>query len=78
MSIDYSALLSDEQKKSILEQRLTQFAAEAYQHSINKQIAEASNNADAVKTAEDALEILDKSITFHQEELAKLSTDLGA
>jgi hypothetical protein len=78
MAIDYSALLSDEQKKSILEQRLTQFAAEAYQHNINKQIAEASSNTDAVQAANDALAILDVSITFHQEELAKFSTDLGA
>lgn len=70
--MDYSALLTDEQKRSILEQRLAQFASEAYQHDINKQVAEASDNAEGIKAAEDALAILDKAITVHQEELAKL------
>ena len=72
MAIDYSALLNAEQKKAILEQRLAQFAAEAYQHDINKTVAAASNNEDGVKAAEDALAILDTAITVHQEELAKL------
>ena len=72
MAIDYSSLLSDEQKRSILSQRLTQFAAEAYQHEINKSVAEASNNEDGVKAADDALAILETAITKHQDELAKL------
>ena len=72
MAIDYSGLLSDEQKRSILTQRLTQFAAEAYQHEINKEVAEASNNEDGVKAAEDALAILETAISKHQSELAKL------
>lgn len=70
--MDYSALLTDEQKRSILEQRLAQFASEAYQHSINKAVAESSDNEEGVKASEDALAILDKAITIHQEELAKL------
>lgn len=72
MTIDYSSLLSAEQKKSILEQRLTQFAAEAYQHDINKQVATASNNEDGIKQATEALAILEKAISVHQDELAKL------
>ena len=72
MAIDYTGLLSDEQKKSILEQRLTQFAAEAYQHDINKQVATASNNEEGIKQATDALAILESAINIHQEELAKL------
>ena len=72
MAVDYSSLLTDEQKKSILEQRLAQFASEAYQHDINKQVAEASDNAEGVKTAEEAMAILDKAIVVHQSELAKL------
>ena len=72
MAIDYAALLSPEQKKAILEQRLAQFAAEAFQHDINKQVATASNNEDGVKAADEALAILDTAITVHQEELAKL------
>lgn len=72
MTIDYSGLLSAEQKKSILEQRLTQFAAEAYQHDINKQVATASNNEEGVKQATEALAILETAMSVHQDELAKL------
>lgn len=70
--MDYSSLLSDAEKRSILEQRVKQFASEAYQHEINKAVAAASDNADAVKAAEEALTVLDKALEVHQEELAKL------
>lgn len=70
--MDYSSLLTDAQKRSILEQRIQTFAAEAFQHDINKQVAEASNNEEGVKAADEALAILDTAITVHQEELAKL------
>jgi hypothetical protein len=74
MALDYSSLLTSEQKKSILEQRLTQFASEAYQHDINKKVAAASNNEEGVKAAQDALAILEGAIEVHQDELAKLPT----
>lgn len=70
--MDYASLLTNEQKKSILEQRIAQFASEAYQHDINKQVALASNNPDGVTSADEALATLDTAITVHQEELAKL------
>jgi hypothetical protein len=68
--MDYSALLTNEQKKAILEQRIAQFASEAYQHDINKKIA--GNNLEVIQAANDALVILDNAIAIHQEELAKL------
>jgi len=68
--MDYSTLLSNDQKRSILEQRIAQFAAEAWQHTINKQVA--GDNAEAVAAADEALAILDNAIKVHQEELAKL------
>ena len=68
--MDYSALLSNDQKRSILEQRIAQFATEAYQHEINKKMA--GDNAEAVAAADEALVILDNAIEIHQEELAKL------
>jgi hypothetical protein len=68
--MDYSALLTNEQKKAILEQRIAQFASEAYQHDINKKMA--GNNPEAIEAADSALVILDNAITIHQEELAKL------
>ena len=73
--MDYSALLSKEQKRSILEQRIAQFASEAYQHEINKMVATASNNEEGVTQAEAALEILESAITVHQDELAKLPSE---
>lgn len=71
--MDYSSLLTDEQKKSILDQRLTQFAAEAYQHDINKQVASSAGNAEGVAQAEAALETLEAAIAVHQAEIAKLA-----
>ena len=68
--MDYSSLLTTDQKRSILEQRIAQFASEAYQHTLNKEVAK--DNAEAVQAADDALAILDNAITVHQEELAKL------
>lgn len=68
--MDYSALLSTEQKRAILEQRIQQFATEAYQHDINKKMA--GDNAEAIKAADEALTQLDNAIAIHQEELAKL------
>ena len=68
--MDYSALLTTEQKKAILEQRIAQFASEAYQHDINKKMA--GDNSEAIQAANDALDILDNAIKIHQDELAKL------
>lgn len=73
MALDYSGLLTDEQKKSILDQRLTQFAAEAYQHEINKKVASDAGNTDGVAQAEEALKALEAAITVHQDELAKIA-----
>jgi hypothetical protein len=70
--MDYANLLSADQKRSILEQRIQQFATEAYQHEINKKMA--GDNAEAVAAADEALAILDNAIEIHQEELAKLPT----
>ena len=72
MAIDYSSLLSDDQKRQILTQRVAQFAAEAYQHDINIQVATASNNAEGIKASQEALVTLDTAITVHQEALAAL------
>ena len=71
MAIDYSGLLTDEQKKELLQSRISQFAAEAYQHEMNLKIAKATDNDEATENAEKALEILDAAIVVHQTELKK-------
>ena len=68
--MDYASLLTNDQKRSIVEQRIAQFASEAYQHTLNKEVA--GNNPEAVAAADEALAILDNAIKIHQEELAKL------
>jgi poly-D-alanine transfer protein DltD len=68
--MDYSALLTTEQKKAILEQRIAQFAAEAYQHDLNKKLAK--DNEEAVTAADNALVTLEAAINLHQDELNKL------
>lgn len=75
MPIDYSTYISDAQKRSILEQRLAQFAAEAYQHSINRKLAVELGNDVGVTQADEALAVLDAAITMHADELATLPTE---
>ena len=72
MSIDYASLLTDEQKRSILSQRVSQFASEAYQHSLNKTTCESLNDEEGVANADKALTILEAAIVTHQTELAAL------
>jgi hypothetical protein len=70
MAIDYAALLTDEQKRGILNNRIAQFAAEAYQHNLNKQTCESLGDADGVAAADKALLVLEAAIATHQAELA--------
>ena len=70
MAIDYSGLLSPEQKQALLAQRIEQFAAEAYQHQLNKQIAESIGDTEAISNADAALATLETAITVYQTEQA--------
>ena len=72
MAIDFSAILTPEQKRQLLTQRIEQFAGEAYQHELNRQIAEQVFDADAVTSAEAALVTLETAINVHQSELDNL------
>jgi hypothetical protein len=72
MAIDFGSLLSDDQKRQLIENRIAQFAAEAYQHSLNKTTAEKLESKDQVDQAESNIKLLETAIQVHQEELAKL------
>jgi hypothetical protein len=74
MTIDYSSMLTDAQKRQLVENRLQQFASEAYQYSLNKKTAEEIQNEEQVETANKNLEILEAAIKVHQAELATLPT----
>ena len=73
MALDFNSLLTGEQKHNLLTQRIEQFAAEAYQHELNRQIAAQVNDSDSVAQCEAALATLETAITVHQEELKSLS-----
>ena len=73
MAIDFNNLLTHDQKRDLLTQRIQQFATEAYQHELNRQIATSVNDAQAVEQAEAALVTLETAIDVHQVELDGLS-----
>ena len=70
MAIDYSGLLSPQQKQALLTERIQQFAAEAYQHQLNKQIAEAIGDTESAKQADYSIATLETAITVYQTEQA--------
>jgi hypothetical protein len=70
MSIDYSSLLTDEQKRNLLNQRISQFAAEAWQHELNKKTCEQLGDTEGEANSVNALSVLDAAIAVHQAELA--------
>lgn len=73
MAIDFSSLLSDEQKKSILEQRINQFASEAYQHVLNKQTSQAIGDEAGIEAADKAIAVIESAIEIHKSELEALA-----
>ena len=72
MAIDYTTLLTAEQKRTILQQRIAQFAAEAYQHELNKTTCESLGDTNGVEAADKALTILESAINTHSTELTAL------
>ena len=75
MSIDYASLLTDEQKRNILTQRVSQFAAEAYQHTLNKTTCESLGDTAGIEAADKALAVLEAAIATHQAEIAALPAE---
>ena len=73
MPIDFNNLLTPEQKRDLLTQRIQQFAAEAYQHELNRQIAVEVQDQPAIEQAESALATLETAINVHEVELNGLS-----
>ena len=65
--------LTNEEKVSLIQQRLKSFSAEKFQHELNKSTAEAVNNEDAVKSSEAAIETLNVAIQTHISALNELT-----
>lgn len=70
--MDFGSLLTAEQKRSLVEGRIAQFAAEAYQHTLNKQTAENLGAEQQVEQANRSLAVLEEAIKVHQAELDSL------
>jgi hypothetical protein len=72
MSNNFSAYLTDEQKKNIIAQRIQQFAVEGYQISINRKVAEASGDEAVLAEIDKNIETLTNVIAAYQVELDAL------
>jgi hypothetical protein len=72
MSVDFSTLLTPEQKRGLLENRIQQFASEAYQYTLNLRTAEEVGTEDQIDNIKKSIAILESAIKVHQEELSAL------
>lgn len=75
MAIDFEKLLTNQQKAGLISQRIQEFAAQAYQLTLNKATVEELQQEDAEANIENIdrdLAVLEKAIDFHQAELAKI------
>jgi hypothetical protein len=68
-------LLTTQQKRDLLQNRIAQFAAEAYQYTLNKKTAEDINSESQIEAADKNLEILESAIKVHQAELEQLPSE---
>jgi hypothetical protein len=72
MSIDYSSLLTVNQKRNLLQGRIQQFASEAYQHTLNLKTAEELGSKEQTEGIKRSIDVLETAIKIHQKELSKL------
>jgi len=70
--MDYASLLTPVQQRSLLENRIQQFASEAYQYTLNLKTAESVGTEEQAEGIKKSIEILESAITVHQDELSKL------
>jgi hypothetical protein len=75
MSVNYDALLTNEQKRNIVSQRIAQFAAEAYQYALNKKTAEKLGSEEQIEQIDKQIELIEAAIAIHEEELATLPVE---
>lgn len=64
--------LADEQRRQVLESRLTQFAFDRFGHTLNRQVALEHGDSEAVAKANDAIAIIDSAALVYESELASI------
>lgn len=72
MSNEFSVYLNDEQQRSIILQRIQQFAVEGYQISINRKVAEANGDAEVLAEIDKNIATLTQVIDAYKAELDAL------
>lgn len=72
--MDFLSLLSDENKKQLVERRIQELAQEGYQQQMNIQIAEKIGDTSSVENIQKVIDTIGNAITVYQEEQAKLDT----
>lgn len=72
MSINIDSYLDSDQKRSVITQRLQQFAVEAYQMQLNKKVAHLSEDTESASQSEKTLDLLANAIKVYQDELDAL------
>jgi hypothetical protein len=74
MSIDFNSLLTVEERKAVVTQRVQQLAVEAYQLSLNLNVLNAQEepNEQALTEINKNLELLDQMISVYKQELDSL------
>jgi hypothetical protein len=72
MTVDYGSLINSSDKREILLGRIRQFAAEAYQYSLNLKTALALEATEQAEQIENSLKIIEAAIKIHQDELATI------
>lgn len=75
MAIDFASLLTTDQKRQLIQNRIAQFAAEAYQQELNKKTAESLQSESQAEAATKSLALLEEAIRIHQAELDKLPSE---
>jgi hypothetical protein len=74
MSIDFNSLLTVEERKAVVTQRVQQLAVEAYQLSLNLNVLNAQEepNEQALTEINNNLSILEQMISVYKQELDSL------
>lgn len=74
MSIDFNTLLTTEERKAVVTQRIQQLAVEAYQLTLNLNVlnAQSEPNEQALTEINNNLNLLEQMITVYKAELDSL------
>lgn len=71
--MNFEELLTADQRKEVLENRILGFSVEAYQVSLNKKVAEAVNDVDGIQQSQNSLAMLEIAIGIYKDELATIA-----